>query len=55
MGASPSYDSLSLLGAISNHWKSRGSKTVRIEEISIFLLKASVELLEVSYLLRLPF
>ena len=36
VGASPSYDSLSLLGAISNHWKSRGSKTVRIEEISFF-------------------
>ena len=52
MGASPSYNSLSLPGALSNHWKSRGSKTVRIEEeISVFLLKASVELLEVSYLL----
>ena len=55
VGASPSYDSLSLPGAISNHWKSRGSKTVRIEEISVFLLKASVVLLEVSYLLWLSF
>ena len=38
VGASPSYDSLSLLSALSNHWKSRGSKTVRIEEeIAVFL------------------